>query len=113
MKFVAPTLWTRLCGRCSGSRTTSGSPARVSSLTCAAVYMLVTAIRARRPADTRSRAQCGAGADLLITTEAPSSAAASMMPSSASAEYVFRSLLNCTSIVGFSAVSVCRNTGAR
>lgn len=50
---------------------------------------------------------------LLTTTEAPDSAAASTMPSSVSATYDLRLPLNCTSIVGFSTASVCRNTGAK
>ncbi len=77
------------------------------------MWTLVTAMTARRPADTRSRAQCGAPDALLTTTDAPDSAAASTMPSRASATYDLRLPLNCTSIVGLSTASLWRNTGAK
>ena len=73
---------------------------------------VVTAMRARRPAETRSLAQCGARSGLLITTETPSSVAASTMPSRASAVYDLKTPANCTSMVGRAAVSARRNTGA-
>ncbi len=107
-KFVEPTLVTSVCGRFSGSITTSGNCARERAASCPVVSSLVTAISARRPVAARSRAHVPARSALvrMLTTIATSSSApASTAPWTISVEYALRSVSNSTSIVSSTAVS--------